>query len=340
MIVGYGYWSPNLIRNIEKFQDFSIIGICEKDEARHDMIRKNHPSYKVYRHYTEAFKDPQVDAVVVGTVISSHERIARSALQHGKHVLVEKPLTTSVASSKSLIKIAKEKGLTLMVDHTFIFSGAITALKELIQKGEIGEVLSFDSLRLNLGLFQRDTNVLWDLAPHDFSLFHYVLPHKATHISAIGQKTHRHPIHTKHYESAVYITLYDGERVIGHIHDSWLAPQKIRTLSIVGDKGMVVYDQLATDGKLKKFNKTLKALDSSEKKGLYEYIQGETTVVAHAEREDLETMIGAFLKAVKTGHPPVTDGLFSLEVVKMLAAADRSLKSSGKKVKIQSIFNK
>ena len=335
-MIGYGYWSPNLIRNIKKFKDLSLVAICEKDESRHSKILEEQAGVKLYRRYQDAFADPDVKAVVVSTAVSSHYRIAKMALEHDKHVLIEKPMAMKKSECKELVALGKKRGKIVMVDHTFLYSSAIRKLRDLISEGELGEILLFDSLRLNLGLFQKDINALWDLAPHDFSLYLFLIGKKITHVSAHGAITIVHPAHSTRHHSNATIHLYNKKDLVGSITVSWMSPIKTRVMTIVGTKKMAVYNQLDSESKLKIYEKSIRPITDNTNGNLsmFEYTNGPVVPVAVPESEDLEVMISDFLSSMKEGRNPLSTGKLGLQVVTLLEAAHKSLEKGGIKVSL------
>jgi predicted dehydrogenase len=336
VIVGYGYWSPNLIRNIRKFSQFKIIAICEKNLARHEKIQQDYPDLKIYQHYRDAFADPEVHAAVIGTIISSHFRIAKMALEYKKHILIEKPMTVTVAESKILLKIAKKNDVRIMIDHTYVYSPAIVKLKNIIQEGGLGSVYAFDSIRVNLGLIQRDANVVLDLAPHDFSILLYLINEKPHYVSAVGAVPIVHTAQEKPQEDIAYITVGFKSGLLAHIHVSWLAPIKTRRITILGKKKMAVYDQLDTTGSLKIFNHSVELLENKEPgTPLFKYKTEDIEIPEISKgSEDLEIMIKNFLDLIVYNIKPPTDGEFGIDVVRLLAATQKSLQKGGKRIKI------
>lgn len=334
VVIGYGYWSPKLIRNIEASPRFSLKAICEKDESRHDSIRNEYPSLKIYRHYRDAFADPEVHAVVIATIPSSHFRIAKLALESGKHVLVEKPLTLSVEDGKLLIAIASAASLVLMVDHTYLYSPAIQKMRELVAQGAVGKVYSVESTRVNLGLFQRDTNVIWDLAPHDFSVLLALFPGKPTHVSAVGSKTVVHPRQERSQESVAHILLHYPD-FVAHVHVSWISPIKVRQLTVIGSDQTLVYDQMADDHLVMIDQGVYPNQSDGESGPLFIYKTGERTPIAlEADGEDLGRMIADFGESIEHGILPVSNAPLALSVVRLLNAANRSLRRGGRKVRV------
>lgn len=334
-VVGYGYWSPKLIRNVQALPQFKLIAICEKDLKRHARIREEQPGIEILQHYRDAFARPDVEAVIIATVPSSHFRIAKMALESGKHVLVEKPLTLSVEEGQALIKLAKQRERTLMVDHTFLYAPAIQELGNLIHSGTLGTVYSIESVRVNLGLFQRDTNVIWDLAPHDFSILLSIFPERPTHVSAIGSKTVVHPKQEKAQESVAHIMLHYASGVVAHIHVSWISPTKVRQLTVIGSNGVAVYDQLAPNQLVMYDQGVYPNEDEGESGPLFTYKNGEARPIPYDHSgEDLARMVSDFGKAVQTREPPRSDVALGLDVVRLLSAAEHSLTHQGKKVAI------
>lgn len=331
--VGFGYWSPILLRNFQKFREFEIVAVCDKDESRHPAILKALPNAKVYLHYKEAFQDPNIDAVVIVTNPSSHFRIANEALQQGKHVLVEKPLAMSVHESEKLVKLAAHKKKVLMIDHTYIYSPAIQELKNVIRAGELGKLYSYDSTRINLGLFQRDNSVVWDLAAHDFSILLYLVNETPTHVYALGLNPIRHPRHKESFESIAYINVFFKSGLMAHFHISWLAPIKTRRLMVVGSKQMAVYDQYDPEGKLKIYDQGVVPKDTEEKfAAMFEYRVGNLSIPALPSGEDLEFVAKDFLRSIQGDTKPIVDGYFGLQVVRLLEAAEKSMRQGGKKI--------
>lgn len=331
-VVGYGYWSPKLIRNLSKVPDVSLVGICEKDVSRHATIQKECPEIKIYRHYEDIFSDPTIDAVIIATIPSSHFRIAKQALEAGKHVLVEKPLVLSVEEGEVLCALAKEKQKMLMVDHTYLYTPAIRALKKLIQEGGLGKVFSIESTRINLGLFQKDSNVVWDLAPHDIAILLFLLPERPAHVSVVGTKTVVHPKQTRSQESDAHITLYYDAGYSAHIHVSWISPVKVRQLFITGSEKIALYDQMAQD-QLVVFDQGVYINEEEGESGpLFVYKTGpQSTVPLPQGAEDLATMLNDFVTALKEQKDPVSNAELGLSVVRILEACERSLVYGGTK---------
>jgi len=334
-VIGYGYWSPKLIRNIRNNPGFKLIAICEKDPARHAAIASEHPDVAIEDEYRAVFERSDVDAVIIATIPSSHFRIAKQALDAGKHVLVEKPLVLSIAEGEILLNIAHTRGLTLMVDHTYLYSPAIQSLQSLVREGKLGKIYSIESVRVNLGLFQRDSNVVWDLAPHDISILLSLFDEKPYAVSVVGSKTVVHPSLKHGQESIAHIMLYYKSGFVAHVHVSWISPVKVRQITVIGSDRMAQYDQLAVD-QLRIFDHGVYASDQGQESGpLFAYKTGDITPVAvPAGSEDLAAMLGDFQSAIQEGKTPVSNADLGLDVVRILVAAQRSLQKKGKKVRI------
>lgn len=334
-VVGYGYWSPKLIRNLTFVPGMELRAICEKDESRHRAIQETHPEVKVFRHYRDAFTDDSIDSVIIATVPSSHYRIAKLALENGKHVLVEKPLTLSVEEGEILVALAKENGLTLMVDHTYLYTPAVEKLGEIMASGSLGKIYSLESVRANLGLFQRDANVVWDLAPHDFSILLSLVPERPRYITAIGTKTVIHPKQQRSQESDAHIMLSYASGMSVHIYVSWTSPIKTRQITVIGSERMAMYDQLAND-QLVVFDQGVYANEDEGESGpLFSYKIGDTTPVEYERGgEDLARMLSDFAQAARTGKAPRAHAKLALETVRLLCAAQESIRRGGKRLRI------
>lgn len=337
-VVGYGYWSPKLIRNIASNPAFSLRAICEKDVARHASIREAHPDIAVCRHYRDAFGRPDVGAVVIATIPSSHYRIAKLALESGKHVLVEKPLTLTVEEGEVLVELARARRAALMVDHTFLYAPAVQRLAALVREGTLGSLYSIESTRANLGLFQRDTNVLWDLAPHDLSILLALTDERPSHVRALGSVTVVHPRQDRAQESDCHLILSYPSGTQAHVFVSWTSPVKVRRLVVVGSERMALYDLLDPEP-LKVFDQGVYPVESDGESGpLFQYKTGPTTSVElPAGGEDLARMIEDFAHAIRTGAEPRSNARLGLEVVRILAAAQRSLERDGAKISLDSV---
>lgn len=334
-VIGYGYWSPKLIRNALLNPGFRLAAICEKDESRHERIRSENPGVEVLRQYKDVFARTDIEAVIIATIPSSHFRIAKQALESGKHVLVEKPLTLDPVEAELLVRIAQTRNLVLMIDHTYLYAPAIRSLREQVRAGMLGSVYSLESTRVNLGLFQRDTNVLWDLAPHDISILLSLFDERPTRVSVVGSKTVVHPKQERAQESVAHIMLFYTQ-FVAHIDVSWISPIKIRQITVIGSERTALYDQLAND-QLTIFDQGVYPKQEGGESGpLFEYKTGAASVVdIQKDSEDIGTMLEDWRASVKNSTTPVSNAQLGLDVVRILSAADRSLKRGGKKIHIR-----
>src|SRR5579862_2628477 len=258
-IVGLGYWGPNLIRNFAATDGVTEVGCFDLDPERSALMRRRYPSLNIYPSFEKVLQS-DCDAVILATPVSTHYPLGKKILEHDKHVLIEKPLAAKASECEDLINIAQKRGLVLMVDHTFIYTGAVRKINDFISQGKIGDVYYFDSIRINLGLFQHDVNVLWDLAPHDISIMDYVLKRKPTAVSAVGVH------HINGIEDVAYLTVHFDEGLIAHFHVNWLAPVKIRRIIIGGSKQMVVYDDMQPSEKVRVYDK---GVEVTTREGIY-----------------------------------------------------------------------
>jgi predicted dehydrogenase len=326
--IGYGYWGPNLVRNFFNTREVKVAQICDLRQARLDLIKDSYPFVKTSLDYKELMKDPQIDALVISTPVSTHFPLSQEALQNGKHVLLEKPMTATIAEAEKLIELAEKKKKVLMVDHTFLYNGAVRKMKQLIEANELGELLYFDSVRVNLGLFQHDVNVIWDLAPHDFAIMDYLLNIKPEAISANGA------CHFGNLENIAYITIQYPHGLIAHIHVNWLAPVKVRTTLIGGNKKMIVYNDNEPSEKVKIYdsgvNVTAKSEDAYQM--LIQYRIGDMLAPRFDSTEALKLVSREFVEAIQHNRKPLTDGENGLRVVKLLEKANQSLAQKGKTI--------
>jgi len=327
-VAGCGYWGPHLMRNFSDQPESDLRWLVDRDPQRLQRWAERYPQARTTMDLAEALADPKLQAVAVATPVSTHHSLARQCLQAGKHVLVEKPMAQNVSECEELIALADEKGLTLMVDHTFIFTGAVRKIRELIATGELGRIYYFDSVRVNLGLFQHDVNVIWDLAPHDLSIMDYVLPQKPTHVSAHGA-CH---MAGSSVENIAYLTLKFDDATLAHFHVNWLAPAKIRRIIIGGSKKMLVYDDLSPDERVKIYDKGLVLKDGPSADShqiLAGYRIGDLYSPNLDSTEALRRETGHFLDCIREHRTPESDGPAGLRIVKILAAAQESLAANG-----------
>ncbi|MBK8190897.1 MAG: Gfo/Idh/MocA family oxidoreductase [Vampirovibrionales bacterium] len=326
-VVGCGYWGPNLVRNFAEHPRVDLRAICDQSPERMTRLARRYPTARAVTDYAELLNDPTLDAIAIATPVHTHYALASQALQAGKHVLVEKPMCMTAAECLALIALADEKGLTLMVDHTFVYHGAVRRMKQLIESGDLGDILYFDSVRVNLGLFQSDINVVWDLAPHDLSIMDYLLGQTPHTLHASGA------CHTgSGLEDVAYLTLNFERNLIAHFHVSWLSPVKLRQMLIGGARKMIAYDDLQPMEKIRVYDKgiDLRAPSQSDEERyqtLVKYRLGDMTSPALDLTEALRVEIDHFAACVLDRQTPITDGRAGLRVVQMLEAANRSLAS-------------
>jgi predicted dehydrogenase len=327
--IGYGYWGPNMLRNVASTEGLSPVVMCELRRERAAAATRRYPHIAVTDDYRAVIEHPDVAAIVIATPLDSHFEIARAGLRAGKHVLVGKPMTATVDQAMELCDLAAKRSLTLMVDHTFLYHGAVQRMKEIIDAGEIGTPLYFDSVRINLGLVRPDHNVFWDLAPHDLSILLRLIPGDPLEISAVGA------CHVEHadrpLETIGYLSLRMPGNVLAHVHVNWLSPVKIRHTLIGGSKRMLVYNDLEPDERLKVYDRGIDLEKGDDPyKVLVQYRTGDVYMPKLSTAEALQTEMIHFRDCITFGRQPITDGAHGLQVVRILAAAERSLKSDGR----------
>src|SRR5712671_7161384 len=333
-VIGLGYWGPNLLRNFAENEAAELRWICDADEARLAAMRRRYPAAQTSTDYQKLLEDPNLDAITVVTPVATHFAIASAALHAGKHVLVEKPLTATGREAEALNDLAERNQLILMVDHTFVYTGAVRKMKELVASGELGELLYFDSVRINLGLFQKDINVLWDLAPHDLSIMDYLIDRQPLAVSAIGSCHIERGI-----ENIAYLIMHFGDDFIAHFHFNWLAPVKIRRTLIAGSRKMILYDDIEPTEKVRIYDKGVTtnrvgADRAADYQTLVSYRTGDVWAPKLDSTEALRHVVAEFLESIGTGRRPLTDGQSGLRVVRLLEAAQESIKHGGRLVKV------
>jgi len=326
-VIGYGYWGPNIVRNFQGLDLDCVKMVCDLNPDALAKVGKLYPRIHTTRDAGEVLHSKQIDAVAVITPVATHYPLVKEALESGKHVFVEKPFTYSVAQAEELIELADRKNLTIMVDHTFLFTGAVLKAKELIDSGALGTIYYYDSMRVNLGLFQTDVNVVWDLAPHDLSIMQYLIKAKPQAVVATGEH------HVNGKEDVAYVTVYFEENVIAHFNVNWLSPVKVRTTLIGGEKKMLVWNDLEPDEKIKIYDKGVQAEHNGHDSGIHailvSYRMGDIWAPRIQQTEALKMETQYFIDCVLRNEKPFNDGASGLEVVRMLEAADKSLKSRG-----------
>jgi len=331
-IIGYGYWGPNIARNFNVCENAQLVSICDLDEKRLKKAKSTYPFIKEYADPYELMKSDEIDAVAVVTPVYTHYELAKCALECGKHLFVEKPFTSMVSQGKELIELADKKGLKIMVDHTFLFTGAVRKMKEILDSGELGDLFFYDSVRVNLGLFQHDINVIWDLAPHDFSIMNYLVDKKPVAVSAWGRSHIGNGL-----EDISYVGVhFDDNGFIAHFHVNWLTPVKIRKTLISGNKKMLVWDDLSSDEKIKVYDKGVQVKNNTDNIHdlLVSYRSGDIHVPKVDNTEALKVEADYFTECIEEDKKPFNDGDAGLDVVKILAASDESLKKQGKRVQL------
>jgi predicted dehydrogenase len=323
-IVGYGYWGPNVVRNLQSLAGAEITAVCDKSSASRKRAHKSYPHIYVTSETSEVLTSAEIDAIAIVTPVWTHFDLAKCALENGKHVFVEKPFTSNVAQAEQLIELATKRNLKLMVDHTFLFTGAVKKIKQLLQEDGLGKLFYYDSTRVNLGLFQHDINVVWDLAPHDLSIMDYLIERSPEALVATGQT------HLNGLEDVAFITLYFPDKVIAHVNVNWLSPVKVRTTLIGGEKKMLVWNDLEADEKIKIYDR---GVDITSQEGLYKllvnYRSGDMWAPHLEQVEALRYELAYFVECILTDRNPMNDGAAGMRVVKILEAANRSMRKRG-----------
>jgi len=329
-VIGYGYWGPNIVRNFNAIDGAKVISLCDLNENVLGKVSKLYPATTTGTDAMDILSSKDIDAVAIITPVYTHFELAKKALQNGKHVFVEKPFTSTVAQAEELVELAAKKNLQIMVDHTFLFTGAVKKIKQLVDEGQLGKLYYYDSMRINLGLFQHDVNVVWDLAPHDFAIMDYVVPERPIALSATGE------VHYNGFEDVAYVTVYCENNVIAHFNVNWLSPVKVRNTLIGGDKKMLVWNDLEADEKVKIYDK---GVDIETRESVYDllvsYRSGDAWVPRIAQIEALKAEAEYFVDCVENNKTPINDGVSGLRVVKILEATNKSIKGKGRLIKLQ-----
>jgi len=330
-VIGYGYWGPNLVRNFSEAAGARVVAVSDLRSERLDQLRLRYPNIKDTKDYRDLLADPAIDAIVIATPVSTHFDLAIQALYAGKHVLVEKPITATSEQGERLLEEAERHKRVLMVDHTFVYSGAVQKIRELLDAERLGRLYYYDSVRVNLGLFQQDVSVLWDLAVHDVSIMQYVLKERPSAVSAVGMAH----VPGKPKDIA-YVNCFFDSNLIAHFHVNWLSPVKVRRTLIGGDRQMIVYDDLEPSEAVKVYNRGITLTDGVE--GLYQllvsYRTGDMWAPQLDRTEALRTEALHFLDCIQSGKRPLTDGRVGLRVVKILEAATLSAGQRGRPVEL------
>jgi len=332
-VIGYGYWGPNLVRNFAECKDASVKMVCDLRREQLEKVERRYPGVRVTTTPADVWNDPAVDAVVIATPVQYHYDLALAALQAGKHVLVEKPITSTSEQANRLIEEAAKRHLVLMVDHTFVYTGAVRKMRELAETGELGDIYYYDSVRINLGLFQHDVNVLWDLAVHDLSIMDFVLRQQAVAVSATGlAHVQGRP------ENIAYMTMFFEGSLIAHVHANWLSPVKVRRTLLSGSRRMVVFDDLEASEKIKVYDRGISVNPSPDNvyQMLIGYRAGDMWAPQIAVSEALAVEAAHFVACIRDSATPITDGEAGLHVVRLLEAATKSMAVQGRPVSLDS----
>jgi predicted dehydrogenase len=331
-VVGCGYWGPNLIRNFVACPLTELAWVYDRDPQKMDRATRMYPGVKKAAALADIINDADIAAVAIATPVNTHFEIARACLEGGKHVLLEKPLASSVEQGEELVRLARERGLQLMCDHTFCYTGAVRKMKEVIDSGALGDVLYFDSIRINLGLFQQDVNVIWDLAPHDLSILDFLVGRQPSSVSAHGIA------HTGNdLENIAYVTLKYPGNLIAHFHVNWLSPVKIRRTIIGGSEKMLVWDDLEPGETIKIYDKGIivkRGEEEMRNRLLVSYRSADMYAPRVDDVEALALMIREFAEAIENNRQALTDGEAGLRVLRILEATQRSIKADGANVQL------
>ena len=331
-VIGYGYWGPNVVRNLFGVDHTCVDMLCDMNPSALARAKKNYPSLEVTTDPDEILKSANIDAVAIVTPVWTHYKLAKAALENGKHVFVEKPFTSSSEQAEELINLAERKNLKIMVDHTFLFTGAVRKIRELTESGALGDLYYYDSLRVNLGLFQHDVDVIWDLAVHDVSIMDYVLGLRPLAVSATG---------TSHVpgrnEDIAYLTVFCENNVIAHAHVNWLAPVKVRRTMIGGSRRMIVYDDVEPSEKVKVYDKGIAVSQGGEDivQMMISYRAGDVWIPRLDITEALKVEAAEFIDSIEHGRAPLTGGQAGLRTVRILEAATRSMKEKGRLMELE-----
>lgn len=329
-VIGYGYWGPNIVRNFAAVDDAEVAMVCDTNKDMLHKAAKAYPGVATTRNADDVCTSADIDAVAIVTPVFTHFDIAKKALKNGKHVFIEKPFTFSSSQGEELIDMAERKGLKIMVDHTFLFTGSVRKIKEIIGDDLLGNLYYFDSTRVNLGLFQHDVNVIWDLAPHDLSIMDYLIEEKPVALSATGASHFNNNM-----EDVAFMTIYFPNNIIAHLNVNWLSPVKVRRTMIGGHKKMLMWNDLVEGQKIIIYDK---GVEVSSRESVYEllvsYRSGDMWGPKVDKTEALKLEAEQFVRCITHDETPMSDGRAGLRVVKMLEAANRSIKKRGELVEL------
>jgi predicted dehydrogenase len=329
-VIGYGYWGPNIVRNFNNGDISRVVMVCDQRPESLRKVQQAYPQVQVTSDSGELINSPHIDVVAVVTPVWTHFELAKAALKNGKHVFVEKPFTFTAGQAEELVNLAEQKNLLIMVDHTFLFTGAVKKIRQLIDEGTLGNLYYYDSTRVNLGLFQHDVNVIWDLAPHDLSIMDYLIQEKPEGVVATAEK------HLNGLEDVAFLTFYFPHNIIAHVNVNWLSPVKVRTTLIGGEKKMVVWNDLEADEKIRIYDKGVEKSTNTE--GIYEilvkYRTGDMWAPQIEHTEALKKELEYFADCINSNRTPINDGKAGWRVVQMLEAANQSVRSRGAAIEL------
>ncbi|MEW6103495.1 MAG: Gfo/Idh/MocA family oxidoreductase [bacterium] len=329
-IVGYGYWGPNVTRNFITNEVVKIIAICDMNQEARNRACKAYHNIKIEKDYNEIIASPNIDAVAIVTPVFTHYELAKKALLNGKHIFVEKPFTSKSSEGEELIELAEKRNLKIMVDHTFLFTPAVRKIREIVDDNILGRLYYYDSTRINLGLFQHDINVIWDLAPHDFAIMDYVIKERPSGICSHGAEHFNRGL-----EDVAYVTIYFDSNLVAHFNVNWLSPVKIRMTLIGGEKKMLTWNDLELDEKIKVYDR---GVEITTKEGVYnllaKYRSGDMWAPKIENVEALKLETEYFIDCILNDKTPINDGYAGLRVIKMLEASNESLRNKGRLVRL------
>jgi len=328
-VIGHGYWGPNIVRNLHALDSARVVAVCDVNPEAQRRAKHAYPDVQITSDADEILRSSAIDAVAIVTPVWTHFELAKASLENGKHVFLEKPLTSNATQAEELIELAQKKDLKIMVDHTFLFTGAVKKIRQLIDHDELGDLYYYDSMRVNLGLFQHDIDVIWDLAPHDLSIMDYLIRKEPEAVVATGQA------HLNAHADVAFITVYFPNNTIAHINVNWLSPVKVRTTLIGGEKKMLVWNDLEADEKVKVYDK---GVQMTSREGVYKllvsYRSGDMWAPKIEQTEALKVELAYFLDCIENNQTPINDGVAGLRVIKLLEAATESLKLRGEFVSV------
>ena len=323
-VIGYGYWGPNVVRNLDQLDKAEVLGVSDLSASARKRVLKAYPHLEVTSDPTELLSSTDIDAIAVVTPVWTHFELAKAALENGKHVFVEKPFTSTTAQAEELIELAARKNLKIMVDHTFLFTPAVRKIRQLLDEDALGRLYYYDSTRVNLGLFQHDVNVIWDLAPHDLSIMDHLIQQRPEAIVATGQ------CHLNGFEDMAFLTVYFPDKIIAHINVNWLSPVKVRTTLIGGEKKMLVWNDQAADDQVKVYDR---GVTVTSPEGVYDllvnYRSGDMWAPRIERGEALTNELNYFVDCITNDETPMNDGQAGMRVVKMLEASSQSVRQRG-----------